>query len=507
MTAGILILLVFIAAAVSMFLRKLPALLAVPLMAIAIGLVEVITGKLSFQDVLLVVVADGSQRLIEPIIISILSGAVSLLMQKSGVAESLIKTGAELAGSNPFVVSLVVFAVVGLLFTTIGGLGAVIMVATIVLPILGSVGLREQAAGGILLLGISFGGLLNVNNWAAYKTVLSISPERISSYALILFLIQIPIAVLFIGYELWRARSLHIRVSKIVISFLLLGAAALAIWVSSPVWSRITPEGFHATLEWMTGVFGGAALLFIVIDKIRAFRTRDEDAVRWYSYLIPVVPLILVLVYQVHFVSSFVLAFFYGIIATLRKRSIQLATRSVIDGGASVIPVIILMLGIGMLLSAILGPTKFGAGAAWYEKTAGLAAANGGAANGPTAWPVLADMRPLLESVVPTSFWNYVFGFALLAPLALYRGPMNVWGLGYGVAGVLLSTGQLPAAAIMGILMSLSIVQGICDPTNTHNVWLANELRVDVNALMWRTLPYAWLAAFFGLLAAAIKFL
>ncbi|PIU45505.1 MAG: hypothetical protein COS95_03390, partial [Ignavibacteriales bacterium CG07_land_8_20_14_0_80_59_12] len=243
MTAGILILLVFIAAAVSMFLRKLPALLAVPLMAIAIGLVEVITGKLSFQDVLLVVVADGSQRLIEPIIISILSGAVSLLMQKSGVAESLIKTGAELAGSNPFVVSLVVFAVVGLLFTTIGGLGAVIMVATIVLPILGSVGLREQAAGGILLLGISFGGLLNVNNWAAYKTVLSISPERISSYALILFLIQIPIAVLFIGYELWRARSLHIRVSKIVISFLLLGAAALAIWVSSPVWSRITPEG------------------------------------------------------------------------------------------------------------------------------------------------------------------------------------------------------------------------------------------------------------------------
>jgi hypothetical protein len=82
-----------------------------------------------------------------------------------------------------------------------------------------------------------------------------------------------------------------------------------------------------------------------------------------------------------------------------------------------------------------------------------------------------------------------------------------VWGLGYGIAGILLSSGLLPAPAIMGVLMSSGVIQGICDPTNTHNVWLANELKTDVQTLMWRTLPYAWFAAFVGLLIAGLKYL
>ena len=69
-----------------------------------------------------------------------------------------------------------------------------------------------------------------------------------------------------------------------------------------------------------------------------------------------------------------------------------------------------------------------------------------------------------------------------------------MWGLGYGVGGVLLATG-VPAGAVMGVLMSLGMIQGISDPTNTANVWMANEVRLDVTTLMWRTLPYAWLIA------------
>lgn len=496
MTAGILIVVIFLIVAALMFLRKLPTILALPLMAIAIGLVEVFQGHLSVNDLLLVVVADGSQRLIEPMIITMFGGMLSVLLQRSGVAERLVKMGAEFAGSNPFVVAAIILFIVGILFTTITGLGAVIMVSTIALPILGSVGLKEEAAGGIMLFGISLGGLLNLNNWAVYKNVLSINPSEIYSYALILFLIQVPVALLFVVLNLWRAKQIQFGAGKILKYIALLAGFVMIMWEAYVYLRGRNADGLDYIIQLITAVFGVVILLFIIVDKVSYFRKNNYRDIRWYNYLIPIVPLILILVYKVHFVNAFFLAFIYGVISTLRKDTMRLASRSIIEGVSSVVSVIVLMIGIGMLLSAILGPAaslKYGAA--------------GHANTSLREWPVVEAMKPLFMSIVPTSFWSYVIGFGLLAPLALYRGPMNIWGLGYGVAGILLSTGQLNPPSIMGVLMSLSIVQGISDPTNTQNVWLANELRVDVNLLMWRTLPYAWLTALFGLLVAGLRFL
>jgi hypothetical protein len=160
-----------------------------------------------------------------------------------------------------------------------------------------------------------------------------------------------------------------------------------------------------------------------------------------------------------------------------------------LEGGASVMPAVMLIIGIGMLITAILGPTG------WSE-----------AHHGQT-WPVLSAIQPLFDVVVPSSFLGYVLGFGLAAPFALYRGPLNVWGLGFGLATMLMTSGELPPVAIMAMLLTVGQVQGICDPTNTHNVWLANELRVDVQALMWRTLPYVWGMTFVGLLLAGMWYL
>jgi hypothetical protein len=47
--------------------------------------------------------------------------------------------------------------------------------------------------------------------------------------------------------------------------------------------------------------------------------------------------------------------------------------------------------------------------------------------------------------------------------------------------------------------LAVGQIQGISDPTNTHNVWLANEMRVDVQKILWNTIPYTWIVAFIGL--------
>ena len=74
-----------------------------------------------------------------------------------------------------------------------------------------------------------------------------------------------------------------------------------------------------------------------------------------------------------------------------------------------------------------------------------------------------------------------------------------------GLAGLMKQTGFLTGSALMGALMSVGAIQGVCDPTNTHNVWIANFLGVDVVAVTRKLLPYIWVLAFLGLLVGAVK--
>ena len=78
--------------------------------------------------------------------------------------------------------------------------------------------------------------------------------------------------------------------------------------------------------------------------------------------------------------------------------------------------------------------------------------------------------------------------------------------MGFGIAAVFLASGMNPGA-IMGVLLSVGQIQGISDPTNTQNVWLANEMRIDVQKILWNTIPYTWAIAFIGLIIAALLFM
>jgi hypothetical protein len=111
-----------------------------------------------------------------------------------------------------------------------------------------------------------------------------------------------------------------------------------------------------------------------------------------------------------------------------------------------------------------------------------------------------------MAQIVPTNALMYVLIFTVAAPLALYRGPLNVWGMGYGIAAVFLASGMNPGA-VMGLLLAVGQIQGISDPTNTHNVWLANEMRVDVQKVLWNTIAYTWILAIVGLIISSIMFM
>ena len=480
---------VFLLMALMMFFRKIPALIALPLMAVLIALI----GGINFHDIIEFVIGQGSLKLHVAYTIALFGSMLSILMQKTGVAEAFIKKGAELSGDNPWLIAVILLVLIIALFTTLGGLGAIIMVATIVLPIMSSVGIGPMTSVGIFLFGLSIGGILNVGNWAVYISVMGLTVDEIRPFAMLMFLVSILGAIVYITIQIYRdghdlnfkkiiLRSTIIIIVIAVLYYLLTSAA-------SPDFqnqlSNISSE-FGAGIKWI--IAAGIALLFITA-LIRIILRKNENAAQphWISFLSPILPLFLILLFDVNFIAAFIVGLLYAFLTTYKKGRLNLFIQSCFEGGGVVMPAVVLMFGIGMLLVAIMGP-------------------GGDLPQYPNGWPVLNIIRPMMAEIVPTNPFMYVLIFTLAAPLALYRGPLNVWGMGYGLAAVFLASGMNPGA-VMGLLLAVGQIQGISDPTNTHNVWLANEMRVDVQKVLWNTIIYTWILALIGLIISSVMFM
>ena len=484
-----LFIILFLIMALSMFLRKVPALLALPIMAFLIPLIAGLPLKVIIQNV----IGEGALKLHNAYTVAMFGSMLSILMQKTKVAENFIKKGAELSGDNPWLIAVIMLLLITMLFTTLGGLGAIIMVATVVLPILSSVGVGPMTVVGIFLIGLSMGGILNAGNWAVYIDVMNLSIAQIRPFALLMFGLTFLMSLVYITIRLYRdGHDLNLKKIVSVSLGIILSIAMMAIvynTLSAPARQAID-SALRNIGHALTYLSGFSILFLFVYSILRIFtaKNRASGEVHWTSYFMPLIPLLLILIFSMNFIAAFILGLIYGFLSTYRKGSLNILVRSILDGGAVVIPAVILMLGIGMLLNAIMGP-----GADWDSVH-------------PEGWPVLNMLRPLMEKIIPNSPLSYVMLFGLAAPLALYRGPLNVWGMGYGLAAVFLASG-MNAAAVMGLLIAVGQVQGISDPTNTHNVWLANEMKLDVQKVLWNTIPYTWVLAIIGLMFSAFMFM
>ena len=67
--------------------------------------------------------------------------------------------------------------------------------------------------------------------------------------------------------------------------------------------------------------------------------------------------------------------------------------------------------------------------------------------------------------------------------------------------------GLLPPPALVAALMSVVQVQTVCDPTNTHNVWIANYVGVRVEELTRETLLWKVAVCVLGLMVGAWLYL
>ncbi|MFF3378605.1 TRAP transporter large permease subunit [Streptomyces sp. NPDC002680] len=211
--------------------------------------------------------------------------------------------------------------------------------------------------------------------------------------------------------------------------------------------------------------------------KPRSRRQELGDA-PWYALLAPAVPLVLALGLELAIIPSLLAGVLYALVTTTRPGEMNKRLLRTLYGGFEVAaPPLVLFIAIGILLTAVKLPGAVEA------------------------------LEPLIKSVSPQNPVLFVLVFTLLVPLCLYRGPLNVFGLGAGIAGVLIAANIYPAIAVLGMATSYNQVFGVADPTSTQTVWSAQYAGVTPQQVMVRTLPYVWAVALGGLCVTAATYL
>jgi hypothetical protein len=474
-----LLLLVFLLLAGAMISGRLPALLALPLLALGVGLVAGVpyyyarAGELapgvnplwvagtSTLDMLArEVCAKGVGRLHKAVFAVFLGGIFGKLLDVTGVASTLVRRVAELAGDRTFELTLALTLTVSFLFSGLGGLGAVIMVANVVFPVLLSLGVPPLSVACIFLMGFSLGGVFNLVNWALYIDVLGMTQGQVAGFALPFGGIYLVVLLVFLVREL---RAAHLQVPMASLGKAV-GCLFLGLGGGWGAWQA----------GWLQGgptVWGRLPFLSLLVLSLLIPRDARKPGIL--ALLSPGVPIGLVLFLGLPVPAAFCGGIVFLLLKAPGSGRDQHLSKAMIEGVRSVAPAICLMMGIGMVLVAT-----------WH--------------------PAVSEvLRPLVVSWVPRSPGRFVLFFAVLAPLALYRGPLNLWGMGFGLAGLLHRSGALTPRQILVAFLSDGQLQGVCDPTNTHNVWIANQLGVELQDILKRTLPPIWGLAVLGLLLGA----
>ncbi|HBG76134.1 MAG TPA: hypothetical protein DDW86_04165, partial [Clostridiales bacterium] len=356
----ILILAIFIVIVGLMVSDKINAVVALPLMAVllccAVGL--------PFKTIINDVVGTGLSGMSEAIFSTLVAAVLGEIIKKTGIAEKLIRTAAELGGDNPYFIAILCFFACGFCFVGLNGVGAKIMLGIIVFPIMLSVGVPKVIAAFVMLASTQLGYFFNVSRWAFIGGLagLDATDPLIKQTAVFLAIIAIIVSIVFI---------------------------IVGIKVSGPVfsWAAKNPKK----------------------------KKEDKDDVPLYAVIAPIIPLITVFLFDWNVNAALIAGIIYAILSTGWKKkfkgSLDLINRSSFDGFANVAVTILIMMGIGMVLAA--------------AKQEAL----------------LAPMQKMLTGIVPTKALPIILVFGLIGPfLTMYRGPLNPWGLGAALIGILLNT-------------------------------------------------------------------
>jgi len=331
------------------------------------------------------------------------------VLMDTGIASTLIRKVVELGGDKPRITMTLLCVVTALCFTSMTGIGPVISIAVIVMPILQALGIPTVIALFAFMGSIMAGIFANVTNFAQYQGILySLQPAGMQS---------------MMEYDF----SDYFPFGMIALSVCLL----------------------------VTLIFSNIALSRLQASKVRAWavtsKSMSTDA-PWYSWIAIIAPVLLVVLADFPMILAFVVSAFYALLTCGKLKGgfttiCQTIAKQFADGAVDVAPLIGFLLVLAMFnATAALAVPFFEPIVGGIIPTSTVALAIVFAIlmplsffRGPTN--LVGAGGAVAAVVLAATNWDLAFIFPLFAVLTIAPQHLDItqswvaWGLGYHKVG------------------------------------------------------------------------
>ncbi len=383
-----------------------------------------IIGGIPYQTTINQVIEKGAESYGVTAVIVIFGSWFGRVIVDTGIAGSIIRKMVELGGDKPLVITILLSIVTSLIFTSTFGVGAVIAIGVIILPILLSLGVPKKVAVSSFTLAVGAGMYVNV--------------------------------------VLFKQVQLFFPTVKYGTSWLHFGFVAMGIQL----------------------VFIIAMLIFNLRSNklLQAWAVPNESVIEdtpMIAFIVPIIPVLMEIAFAWQPIPAILLAILLAFLFTKKlfhpKAAVALVQKTLYDGVADV----------GLLLGMLFTLAMFG-------KAAGMDA---------------HIFQPLIGSLIPHNPLIIAIAFGILAPLALFRGPLMVWGAGSATIAILSGLNLFSPVLLLPLVYIPTISMAIsADATQSWNLWAINYSKISVKEFLKTGVFWAWIVVIVNELIAVGMF-
>lgn len=269
--------------------------------------------KLSVMDVIKSVYQTGPEGYAKSILVNIFFGAFfGRVLIDTGIASTLIRKVVELGGDKPKVTMVLLNLVVALCFTSMTGIGPVISIAVIALPIMQALSIPSDIALFSFMGSIMSGILWNITNFKQYQGILDGMAKGMFAEPAYTFAQYTPFGITAMVFAF--------------VVIMLVSCLALDKKKKSHAWAAATPE------------------------------TSAKEAAPAISWIAVVLPVLLVSLFKIAVIPAFIIAALYALLVCGKfkggyEKVCQMLAKEFTDGSVDVAPMIGFLLTLSMFNS------------------------------------------------------------------------------------------------------------------------------------------------------------
>ena len=345
----------------------------------------------------------------------------------SGIAPAISQRTAKAGKKNVMLAAILVVLVTALIFISAYGVGSVIAIGVILLPIMLSLGIPRKIALPAFLMSVG--------------------------------------APMYLNLVLFNQIKAFFPKAEYGGKYLVFGIAAMAVQLLAVIIylflhrKSFDPAKANENLE-----------------LVGAEESTEEVKIPWIAFIVPVVPVFMNLAFKWDAVPSLILATLLAMLLTGKMRH----WKSFID---------FLNDTIQTAISDIAGLIMFLMALIMFSGAAQINAAR---------------FQTLLTSILPSNIWVLALALGSAAPLALFRGPLHVWGAGAATAAVLAGAHIFPDSLLLPLMYVPSLMAVSTDLTQSWNVWALKYMKVDSRELLKQGVPVMWIVSIINVILAVL---